>query len=79
VKREEERNFSGAGRRRSLTNLTVCNYNYHLAEIARIKTPFQPPHRLGSNVKNEEKPTRKTQREGKVERRITDNDKRTGR
>ncbi|KAH0814014.1 hypothetical protein GEV33_008777 [Tenebrio molitor] len=67
------------GPRRSLTNLTVCNYNYHLAEIARIKTPFQPPDRLGSNVKNEEKPTRKTQREGKVERRITDNDKRTGR
>ncbi|KAH0810324.1 hypothetical protein GEV33_012467 [Tenebrio molitor] len=59
-----------------LTNPTVCSY--HLAEIARKKAPFQLPHQLEPNMKNEEKPTRKTQREGKAERRINDNGKRMG-
>jgi hypothetical protein len=45
----------------------------------RKKAQFQLSLQLGPNVKDKRKPTKKTKKEGKVDRRTNDNEKRTGR
>ncbi|KAH0813934.1 hypothetical protein GEV33_008857 [Tenebrio molitor] len=81
VKREEdrkERNFSGAGLALRQKNFSGTVATYRPAEILRKKTRFQLPLQLRPNVKNEEKPTRKIQREGKVKGLTTTTSERDG-
>ncbi|KAH0818229.1 hypothetical protein GEV33_004562 [Tenebrio molitor] len=48
---------------RRLTNLTVCSYRP--AEIVRKKAPFQLPHQLGPNMKNDKKNSKKSKAESR--------------